>query len=178
MTLAILVLYAQEVLSLSSGDYGLLLTGGAAGAVLGGIFAPRVIARLGPSLALQSALATFVLGPLIFVLAPVPWLVWLALLVEAFAAMQWNIVTVSLRQRTIPSEILGRVNSVYRFFGWGMMPAGSLLGGILVALLEGPLGRDAALRIPFLIASLAYLAVLIFAWRHFSAAALARAESR
>ena len=31
----------------------------------------------------------------------------------------WNVITVSLRQAIIPDHLLGRVNSVYRFFGWG-----------------------------------------------------------
>ena len=44
-------------------------------------------------------------------------------------AVLWKVITVSLRQTIIPDELLGRVNSVYRFFGWGMMPIGALLGG-------------------------------------------------
>ena len=38
----------------------------------------------------------------------------------------WNVITVSLRQSIIPPHLLGRVNSVYRFFAWGMMPIGAL----------------------------------------------------
>ncbi len=43
----------------------------------------------------------------------------------------WNIITVSLRQQIIPDHLLGRVNSVYRFLGWGSMPLGALAGGWL-----------------------------------------------
>jgi predicted MFS family arabinose efflux permease len=43
----------------------------------------------------------------------------------------WNIVTVSLRQQIVPSELLGRVNSVYRMLGWGLMPLGALAGGLV-----------------------------------------------
>jgi hypothetical protein len=35
------------------------------------------------------------------------------------AGTLWNVITVSLRQRLIPDHLLGRVNSVYRFFAWG-----------------------------------------------------------
>jgi MFS family permease len=45
----------------------------------------------------------------------------------------WNVVTVSLRQAIIPDELLGRVNSVYRFLGWGMMPIGAALGGVVAS---------------------------------------------
>jgi hypothetical protein len=51
-----------------------------------------------------------------------------------------------LAHAVIPDRLLGRVNSVYRFFGWGMMPIGSLIGGALVAVLDGPLSREWALR--------------------------------
>ncbi len=36
---------------------------------------------------------------------------------------------VSLRQRLVPAGLLGRVNSVYRMLGWGLMPLGAVTGG-------------------------------------------------
>lgn len=44
--------------------------------------------------------------------------------IGSFTVILWNVITVSLRQAIIPSHLLGRVNSVYRFFGWGMIPIG------------------------------------------------------
>ena len=104
MGLAILVLYAQDVMGLDAGAYGILLTGGAAGAVIGGLLAPKVIARVGAAVSIHSALALMAASYFAYVIAPVPWIIWLTILVEAYAAMQWNIVTVSLRQRTIPGR--------------------------------------------------------------------------
>lgn len=46
----------------------------------------------------------------------------------------WNICTVSLRQRLVPLEMLGRVTSGYRLAAWGVMPIGSVLGGRLAGL--------------------------------------------
>ena len=66
-------------------------------------------------------------------------------------------ITVSLRQAVIPDRLLGRVNSVYRFFGWGAIPIGALLGGVLVAVLDGPLSREWALRMPWIVAGVAQL---------------------
>ena len=45
--------------------------------------------------------------------------------------MLWNVITVSLRQRIIPDELLGRVNSGYRLLGWGTIPIGAAVGGVL-----------------------------------------------
>ena len=79
------------------------------------------------------------------------------------AAMVWNVITVSWRQRRIPSELLGRVNSIYRCFGWGSMPLGALAGGLVVSLLENNLGREMALRAPFMFAAIAYVGLLVYA---------------
>jgi hypothetical protein len=35
----------------------------------------------------------------------------------------------------VPSEFLGRVNSIYRMIGWGMIPLGALTGGLIAHLL-------------------------------------------
>jgi MFS family permease len=56
----------------------------------------------------------------------------------------WNIVTVTLRQRIVPNDMLGRVNSAYRMIGWGLMPAGAVAGGLVA--------HVAGLRAPYVIA--------------------------
>ena len=58
-------------------------------------------------------------------------------------------VTVSLRQSIIPPHLLGRVNSVYRFFAWGMMPIGAALGGGTVTVVSHLANRRRALRSAF-----------------------------
>jgi MFS family permease len=79
-----------------------------------------------------------------------------------FAAMVWNVITVSWRQRRIPAELLGRVNSIYRFFGWGSMPLGALSGGVIVWLVEQDASRETALRAPFWVAAAASLCLLVY----------------
>ncbi len=151
--LTVLVLYAQEVLGLGAFGYGILLTVGAAGGVIGGLVAPAIAARAGMRTSLCLSLAAFAGTHLILALIHSPVLAGTALFIEALASMLWNVVTVSYRQRTIPDDLLGRVNSIYRFFGWGAMPLGALAGGALVSLGEEPLGRDLALRLPMFAAA-------------------------
>jgi hypothetical protein len=43
----------------------------------------------------------------------------------------WNVVTVSLRQRITPDHLLGRLNAGYRLLGWGSIPIGAALGGLV-----------------------------------------------
>ena len=80
-----------------------------------------------------------------------------------FTAMLWNIITVSFRQTIIPDNLLGRVNSVYRFFGWGMMPIGSAIGGLIVAFSESVMSRGMALRMPFFVAAASYALLFLYA---------------
>ncbi len=163
MATTILVLYAQEVLGLSAFGYGFLLTAGAAGGVLGGLLCPAIAAKIGAGRSLFVALAVFPLPYLLIFVTASPVLVGLALFAEMFAALLWNVVTVSYRQRAIPENLLGRVNSIYRFFGWGMMPLGALAGGLIVGWSEADLGREAALRLPYLLSAIGSAALLVYA---------------
>jgi MFS family permease len=75
-------------------------------------------------------MAVFPLGQLVPALTASPWIVG-GFDVFVGAAVIWNIITVSLRQRIAPDQMLGRVNAGYRLLAWGSMPFGALLGGIL-----------------------------------------------
>ncbi len=90
-------------------------------------------------------------------------IVWVALGFFMFTAMLWNVITVSLRQTIIPDRLLGRVNSVYRFFAWGMMPIGSAVGGALVVGSELVLSRELSLRMPWFVAAVGYALLTLYA---------------
>jgi MFS family permease len=177
VTLATFVLYAQEVLGLDARGYGLLSTAGAVGAVLGSQLAPNLTARVGSGAALRGALLAQGFALAVPGLVDSAWLVAAALVVSSFVAVVWNVITVSLRQTVIPDHLLGRVNSVYRFFGWGSIPLGALLGGALVAAVEPSGGRDLALRVPFLVAGGGYLVTFLVARRFLTTAAVQDAKS-
>ncbi len=163
MTFAALVLFAQEVLHTGPTAFAILTTGGAVGGVIGGWTASSISKRLGtgPSLWLvliTSAVSSLVIGFLTWWPA-----VWLLFAIEVGVGTLWNVITVSLRQTIIPDHLLGRVNSVYRFFAWGMMPIGSLLGGIIVVVTDLFGTRELALRMPWWIAGVLYFVLFVFA---------------
>ena len=105
-----------------------------------------VTGRLGilPSLILAGAIDAAVFAGL--GLAPDPAVAALMLAGQGFAVTMWNVVTVSLRQQIVPAHLLGRVNSVYRMLGWGLMPVGALTGGFVA--------HAAGLRAPYIVAGL------------------------
>lgn len=178
MSLATFVLFAQEVLELDATRFGLLTTGVALGGVVGSFVAHRVAKTLGQGGSLFATILAMAASLVISGLTSSFWVFWAMGVVTALAGTLWNVITVSLRQALIPDRILGRVNSVYRFIGWGIMPIGSALGGIVVAAIEPGLGREWALRAPFLLAGALTLSMFIYALPRLNSARIAEAKER
>ncbi|HGG06284.1 MAG TPA: MFS transporter, partial [Aliiroseovarius sp.] len=172
--LTILVLFAQDILGLGAAEYGLLLTAGAAGGAVGGLVAPRLIDVIGAGWGLRLGVALIFLESLLIGLAHHPFTVALSLFTGMFGGMVWNVISVPLRQRIVPPELLGRVNSVYRFFAWGMIPAGALLAGILVRLVEPFASHETALRFPYFAVAGLFALLAVYTFLRFSNASVAR----
>ena len=164
MATTITVLFAQEVLGLSAAGHGVLLSVAAIGAVVGSLGAPAIVARIGAQASLLAALAIWGITYAVIGLSSNAAVVAIALFTLMAGSMLWNVITVSWRQRRIPPALLGRVNSIYRFFGWGSMPLGALAGGLIVSLAETEVGREMALRSPFLIAAGGSALLLVYAF--------------
>lgn len=128
--LALYVVGEESVLGLSEAAFGLLFVSGATGSLLGGFGAQRSAKLLGRGQALRLSLALVGLVPLAIGLWDHVVVYLVAQALYGFAAVSWNVITISLRQRLVPDELLGRVNSVFRFLGWGAMPLGALVGGL------------------------------------------------
>ncbi|WP_049566187.1 MFS transporter [Streptomyces sp. SBT349] len=141
---AVLILLATETLHLDARGYGVLLAAAAVGSILGGVISARLITRIGALPALLGALAVNVVAFLGIGLSPNAPTLGVALAVNGFATTLWTIVTVSLRQQLVPGELLGRVSSVYKMLGWGLMPLGALVGGLIA--------HELGLRAPYLVA--------------------------
>ncbi len=158
---AVYILFAQEVLHTSVFTFAVLGTAGAVGGTVGGLLAPKISAKLGSGPCLALALAAFPIGSLIIGFTSSWQVVWVLTVFEAFVSVLWNTITVSLRQSIIPSHLLGRVNSVYRFFAWGSIPIGMFVGGGLVAAMTHFVSRESALRTPYFVS--AVLGALLWA---------------
>ncbi|MCB1405202.1 MAG: MFS transporter [Rhodobacteraceae bacterium] len=163
LTITVQVLFAQEVLGLSAAEYGFVLSVAALGAIAGSLTAPRLARAFGVQACLYLSIGTWAVGYAVIGLSTSGMVMATALFAVMSAAMLWNVITVSWRQRRIPTALLGRVNSLYRFFGWGSMPLGALAGGLVVALLEPGMGREMALRAPFALSALCCAGLLAFA---------------
>jgi MFS family permease len=177
---AAFILFAQEILHTSVLEFAILGTSGAIGGIIGGIYGPKIAKKIGsgPSLFLTLLIMPIFEIAIGFVSS---WqVVWLLSGITTIFAVLWNVITVSLRQSIIPTHLLGRVNSVYRFFAWGTIPIGLLIGGGLITLMEHFTSREWALRTPYFVTGALGFIILAFAAPRLTTAKIeaARAQSR
>lgn len=165
MSGAVFILFAQEVLGTTIFIFAILGTAAAVGGILGGLLGPKVSEKIGRGPSLAIALFVTPTMTLLIGFTSLWYLVWIFIAIETFAGVLWNVVTVSLRQSLIPSQLLGRVNSVYRFFAWGTIPIGALLGGALVTALQSSLGRETAFRSIYFIGAFLGFGLFLYAVR-------------
>jgi hypothetical protein len=78
-----------------------------------------------------------------FGLASNPWLAGAAYAATGFVWGVWNVTLLSLRQGIVPDPLMGRVVGAIRLIGFGSIPIGALLGGVVA--------RELGLRAPFLL---------------------------
>lgn len=132
MAMSTMVLYAEQVLRLDERGYGLLLGAIALGGVLGALISNRVVSWFG----LRRALLI------------VPFLAPLTMLAIGFFGREavtvgvlaaggtlglslWNVVSFTLRQLHVPTELLGRVGGAAKMIAFGASPIGAMAGGFI-----------------------------------------------
>jgi len=168
---AILVLFATDELGLGSRGYGLLLAAVALGGLPGSLLAHRVAERVPPGPLIVGGVLVGAAAMACFGLATDPWLAGAAYAATGAVWGVWNVTLLSLRQAIVPDHLMGRVVGAIRLIGFGSIPFGALLGGVVA--------RQLGLRAPFLLgAALLAVAALVAAPRITSAAVhAARAEA-
>lgn len=127
----LLVLLAQD-LEVPAVTIGLLFTAGGVGGLAATVFVGRVVERIGDGRAVVLSVTLAAPCTLLAGLTGTgPRLALVACAQFAFAAglVIYNVAQVSYRQRSVPPDLLGRVNATVRFFAWGARPLGVLLGG-------------------------------------------------
>ena len=141
-----MVLFLTETLDAPIALVGVLFATPAIGAIAGSIFTPKLSKRFGRT----KIMAWSILGSSVLVFiqgfSPNYWV--LAVLVTLGTAIitAWNILLMSTYHQIIPSELFGRIHGTRRTLVWGMMPIGSLLGGLVASV---------DLRLPFIAGGIA-----------------------
>jgi len=144
---AVLLLHLYRDLGLSPAVVGLVLGAPGIASIAGVTAAGAVTRRLGVG---QALLAATVLESAMFLFIPfaggpaAPFIVAAALGASSFWGLVWNVVAVSVRQVAVAPEVQGRVAAIRGAIGYGVIPIGSLAGGVLGAWLTSA-GVPAAL---------------------------------
>ena len=162
VAMATLVLFIQEILHLGAAQYGLMLSSFAVGSVVGSFTASKVSEKLGSGTSLHFTLGASAIVLIVTGATSSPVVVWILFAVSSYVGTLWNVITVSLRQTIIPDNLLGRVNSFYRLMGWGTIPIGMFLGGLIVDITEALTNRDLGLRMPFYLAGAVYVVLFFY----------------
>jgi MFS family permease len=138
LAFSIFLVYAVRELDLSATVIGVTLGIGNVGWLLGAVAAGRLGATLGVGRTLVGSAIVF--GPAMLLVPaapqsqPVPFLV-VALILGSFAGIVFNVTGLSFQQAVTPDRMLGRLNATRRFIVWGVIPLGSLTGGVLASLI-------------------------------------------
>jgi MFS family permease len=131
MATATMVLFLVKELDLPKQLFGVMLTVQGIGAIIGGVVAPKASAKFGRSRVMTFGIVSSSILILLQGFAP-NYFVSVALgSLGSFTISQWNILLMSTYQTVIPKEIYGRIHGTRRTLVWGLMPIGSLLGGVL-----------------------------------------------
>ena len=121
----------------SPAAFGLTLTGLGVGTLVGALAA----ARLGPRSDVRRVMVTCVLfmGAPIAAMAAIPSLPVIIVLTAIAGAAEGALVVVyvSVRAANSPDELVGRIASTARVISLGLMPIGSLIGGVLIDTVGG-----------------------------------------
>ena len=135
MIMAVYFVWAYRHLGLTPALMGIVGAVAATGWLIGSASADWLRRRLGVNGATILGMAVGAPASLLIPFAPpghaaIPFLV-LAGMLGGFGAVVYNIQQVSLRQAITPERLQGRMNASMRFFVWGTIPLGSLVGGVL-----------------------------------------------
>ncbi|TDW87392.1 MFS transporter [Kribbella pratensis] len=131
---AVNLVFLVRTLRLTPTWVGIVLAIGSVAAMLGAAATPRLARWFGPERIIWVSLVfAGVLGLLTPFAQPggLTVLAVIGLAAGEFGQLIYAITSVTLRQRVVPQELLGRVNATMRFLLMGLFPVGALLGGVL-----------------------------------------------
>jgi MFS family permease len=131
MGMATVVLFIIDELKLPEHLFGVILTIQGLGAIAGAFVAPRLSKKFGRSRVMTFGITSSSVVLLLQGFSPNIYIFVALATFGGFAVSQWNILLMATYQTVIPNELYGRIHGTRRTLVWGMMPIGSLLGGVL-----------------------------------------------
>jgi MFS family permease len=129
--MAVFVLYATEHLGLGDVGFGLLLTVGAIGGLIGSAFYGHLERRFSLATIMRGGLVIETLTHLVLALTTSAIVAGATMLLFGIHAVAWGTTATTVRQRAVPEGLLGRVTGVYMLGAFGGGLIGTLVGGLI-----------------------------------------------
>ena len=128
---SVLVLYAGDRLGMDAVGFGLLTTASAIGGIIGtGIYGP-LERRFSLAQIMRGGLLIETATHLIFAVTRSPEVALLTMVVFGAHEVVWWTTSITVRQRSVPDELMGRVGGIYTVGLTGGIVVGTPIGGLL-----------------------------------------------
>lgn len=128
---SVLVLYAGQRLGMGEVGFGLLITAGALGGLIGTACYGWLERHFNLADIMRVGLLIETLTHLALALTTSSWVALLVMVVFGAHAFVWGTTSATVRQRAVPDHLLGRVTSVYMIGVIGGLVVGAPLGGLM-----------------------------------------------
>lgn len=127
----ILIVLAKEQ-HISTVQIGIVASIAAIGSVIGSLVGGRIQKRFSAGKVVIASVWAQAFLWLLYIFTPNFIVIGIITAAITFINSIWAVVQISYRVRLIPDELQGRVNSVFRFSAYSVMPLGMILTGILL----------------------------------------------
>jgi MFS family permease len=154
---SVLVLIAIERLEVGEVGYGLMITVGAIGGLLGAAAYGALESRFSLADIMRAGLVVECVTHLTLATTTAPWVAMTILFLFGAHNSIWRTTTTTIRQRAVPTEFQGRVSSLNQLGSYGGLVAGAALGGAIA-------GRWGVTG-PFWFAFIGSVIILALMWR-------------
>ena len=152
------VLFILKEMHLEKSLFGVLLSIQGLGAVAGGLLCPLLSKRFSRQRILMLAITASSILILMQSFSPNIYVYGALITIGAFAMSNWNVLLMASYQDLIPTHLFGKIHGTRRTLVWGLMPFGSLLGGVIA---------NYGLRLPLFIGGLISTIIAIFSIKFF-----------
>ncbi len=161
---SVLVLYAGDRLGMDSVGFGLLTTASAIGGIVGTALYGPLERRFSLAQIMRGGLLIETLTHLTFALTTSPAVALATMVVFGAHEVIWWTTSVTIRQRAVPDELMGRVAGIYTVGLTGGIVVGTPIGGLLA--------RSFGITAPFWFGFIGSAILVTLLWREFRHIAL------
>ncbi len=153
---ATMVLFALDVVGITEATFGIVMTLGGIGGLVGSILTPKLSEKFGRGVMLAFSISLAPVAVIVQGISPNIVVFILGAFMTSFSISVWNPLLMTMYQYLIPSEMFGRIHGARRTLVWGVSPLGAILGGFLGSI---------DLRLPMIVGGVVTLVIALASTR-------------